>query len=426
MKYSIYPLGLHLSLIVMIFSFGCTKENTNNENTVCRITAPSNGQEIAYGETVTISVETDDITSEIIEVRFYIDGVGKSAVSSFPYNYEWNTTGENIGNHTIKASAVNYAGVVGSDEITIVLTDGEPPGNEPVAEFTADIVSGEAPLQVSFSDLSVNSPTSWKWDMGDGGISTEQHPVHTYTTDGFYSVQLVVQNEYGSDTVLKSNYINVGSTSGGGIPCPGTPTVTDADGNIYNTVQIGNQCWMKENLRVGVRISGNIDQTDNGTIEKFCYDDDPSNCEVFGGFYQWDEMMNYSREEGAQGICPNGWHIPSDQDWKYLEMHLGMTQNEADNPDWRGTDQGAKMKTTSGWDNDGNGTNTSGFTGLPAGFRAGEDALFYWLGKGGFWWTSSEFDENQVLYRSVNQYQEKVQRTYNYKGSGISVRCVKD
>ena len=417
---------LFLSMILLLVLLGCTKENTNDNTSVCRITAPSNGQEITYGETVTVSVETDDITSEIIEVRFYINGIGKSAVTSFPYNFEWNTTGESIGNHTIKASAVNYAGVVGSDEITVVLTDGQPAGNEPVADFTADIVSGQAPLQVSFSDQSYNSPTSWYWDMGDGGTSTEQNPVHTYSADGFYSVQLIVGNEYGSDTLLKSNFINVGSSSGGGIPCPDTPTVTDADGNVYNTVQIGNQCWMKENLKVGVRIAGNVNQTDNGTIEKFCYDDDPSNCDVMGGLYQWGEMMNYSQEEGAKGICPTGWHIPSDQDWKYLEMHLGMTQAEANSPDWRGTDQGAKMKSTNGWDNNGNGTNTSGFTGLPAGFRAGEDALFYWSGQGGFWWTSTEYDENQVWYRSINQYQEKVQRTYNYKGSGVSVRCVKD
>src|SRR5208283_4895597 len=76
-------------------------------------------------------------------------------------------------------------------------------------------------------------------------------------------------------------------------------------GKTYNTVLIGNQCWFKENLDVGTMISGSDSMKNNGTIEKYCYNDDPASCAAYGGLYQWDEAMRYSTIEGSQGICPN-------------------------------------------------------------------------------------------------------------------------
>src|ERR1035438_4575700 len=76
-------------------------------------------------------------------------------------------------------------------------------------------------------------------------------------------------------------------------PCPETPTVTYA-GKTYNTVHIGSQCWLKENLDVGTRINGSNDQKNNGIIEKYCYNDDTANCTKYGGLYQWDEVMQYA------------------------------------------------------------------------------------------------------------------------------------
>ncbi len=425
MKISSYLLSItFLSIFVISFS-GCKKNNDSNDTSVCRITSPTNGQEIVKGETVTISAEVDDIAGNVVEVRYYIDGVGKTSVNSFPFNYDWNTSGYALGAHTIKASSVGYAGVLGSDEITITLTDGIPGNYSPIANFSASTTSGEAPLEVKFTDQSTNNPTGWYWEFGDGESSNIQNPDHTFTADGFYSVKLIATNEYGSDTLVKGNYINVGG-GGSGNPCPGTPTVTDADGNVYNTVQIGSQCWMRENLRVGTTIEGSMNMTDNNIIEKYCYDDDPSNCEVFGGLYQWNEIMNYSEVEGTQGICPSGWHIPSDQDWKYLEMHLGMSQAEADLQGWRGDTQGEELKSKTGWNSNGNGTNSSGFTAYPGGYRSGEFEDFNELGNLGFWWSSTKFSENQPWYRAMSIYVNEVGREYNYDQSGISVRCVKD
>ena len=115
-----------------------------------------------------------------------------------------------------------------------------------------------------------------------------------------------------------------GSVAGGCGPGP----VVDRDGNKYSIVQIGLQCWLDRNMNVGTRINGATAQTNNGTIEKYCYSDTDANCTTNhpkrpdGGLYQWDEAMQYSTTEGAQGICPSGWHIPTDAEWHTLELFL--------------------------------------------------------------------------------------------------------
>ncbi len=110
----------------------------------------------------------------------------------------------------------------------------------------------------------------------------------------------------------------------------GTDTITDADGNTYKTVQIGEQCWMATNLNVGTMLfSPSIEPSDNGIVEKWCTGTDGNNhltsgdCATsYGGFYAWNEVMNYSTAEGSQGICPSDWHIPTDKEWYKLENGL--------------------------------------------------------------------------------------------------------
>ncbi len=415
-----------LVLLTLTILVSCEKENTSTQTNLFGITSPIEGQDLVRGEIITISVDYGNVSSNLVEVRFFIDGIGKESITSFPFNYEWNTSSESLGNHKLKATAVDNSGVTVSDEISVKLVDGVIGGDPPLARFSANIVSGNQPLTVMFTDQSFNNPTSWIWNFGDGNTSSEQNPSHIYNLDGSYSVSLIVANTKGSDTLVKDSYITIGVGGGFGNPCPGMPTVTDADGNLYNTVLLGSQCWMRENLRVGTQISGIDEMTNNDVVEKYCYDDDPSNCDKYGGLYQWDEIMNYTNYEGAQGICPVGWHIPSDQDWKYLEMHLGLTQEEADAPDWRGLDEGNMMKTTTGWVEGGNGTNTSGFSLLPSGYRGAEDNGFNGVMENAYVWTSTPFSDMQKWYRQVGHYEGKINRTYNYKGSGISVRCLKN
>ena len=97
-------------------------------------------------------------------------------------------------------------------------------------------------------------------------------------------------------------------------------------GKTYNTrLMPDGKCWMTENLNVGVKIPLTQVSQDNGIIEKYCYDDNEANCDIYGGLYYWSEAMQYTKTEKAQGICPPGWHIPSDGEWMALEASLGCT-----------------------------------------------------------------------------------------------------
>jgi uncharacterized protein (TIGR02145 family) len=200
-----------------------------------------------------------------------------------------------------------------------------------------------------------------------------------------------------------------------GLPCAEVPTVSYG-GQVYNTVKIGNQCWMRENLNIGVMINGSLNQSNNQTIEKFCYQDNNTNCLIYGGLYQWDEVMQYSTAAGVQGICPQGWHVPTDQEWNTLAEYLGG---------WE--DAGGKVKETgtTHWMADNFGaTNQSGFTGLPGGFRQ-SDGSFGYLKENGYFWTSTTYDQENAWDRFISYYNTNLTRyNYGYKKAAMSVRCI--
>jgi uncharacterized protein (TIGR02145 family) len=196
-------------------------------------------------------------------------------------------------------------------------------------------------------------------------------------------------------------------------------------GASYNTVQIGDQCWMAENLNIGTMINNPGDQTDNGTLEKYCYDNIAANCDTFGGLYQWNEMMQYVTTAGTQGICPPGWHLPTDDEWKTMEMFLGMTQAQADDIFSRGTDEGGKLKETgtAHWLSPNTGaTNSSGFTAFGGGSEGYLDQFIELKAVGRFW-TSSE-DALSAWFRGLSYHSGHVQRNKKDKMSALSARCV--
>ena len=98
-------------------------------------------------------------------------------------------------------------------------------------------------------------------------------------------------------------------------------------GKDYNTVLISNQCWLKENLDIGTRLNGSANSLDNGIIEKYCYNNDPANCTTYGGLYQWEEAMQYVTTEGAKGICPTGWHLPTLAEFTTLNLTVSGDGN---------------------------------------------------------------------------------------------------
>jgi uncharacterized protein (TIGR02145 family) len=206
----------------------------------------------------------------------------------------------------------------------------------------------------------------------------------------------------------------------------------DYGGQIYKTVIIGFQCWMAENINIGTWISTPQDQIDNETIEKYCYLNSETNCDTYGGLYKWNEAMNWVTDEGAQGICPDGWHIATDEEWKILEGNIDSNypvgDSEWDDTGWRGSDAGGKMKEigTEHWlDPNTGATNSSGFTGLPGGYFNHTGS---WAGITTYTllWTSTELDVNNAGYHGLTYSRTDVLRNFSYKIIGSSVRCLKD
>jgi uncharacterized protein (TIGR02145 family) len=194
------------------------------------------------------------------------------------------------------------------------------------------------------------------------------------------------------------------------LPCPGIPAV-DYSGKTYHTVQIGTQCWLKENLDVGTMVDSTSDQTDNGMIEKYCYLNEPANCSTYGGFYQWNEAMQYSTTEGVQGICPGGWHIPTPGEVETLKSAVGGDGNAL-----KAIGQGAGL---------GAGTNTSGFSLLLTGYRY-SSGRYVGLGSFTFFWGSAQSTASNAYCMTLGYTNSVAYPYYDYKKHGFSVRCLKD
>ena len=210
-------------------------------------------------------------------------------------------------------------------------------------------------------------------------------------------------------------------------------------GENYPTIQIGNQCWFTKNLNVGTMIPGNVEQTTNSTIEKYCYNNDSNLCATYGGLYQWGEAVQY--QNGASnltspnspffghvaGICPTGWHIPSESEFCSLGAFLDGSV-DCSSFGFTGSDVGQKLKSASGlWvANSGTGgSNSSGFSALPSGLRA-SNFSFNSLGQRAFFGTSSENSSSDVIYFGFDFSQLDMAHSIDYKGNGFSYRCLKN
>ena len=215
------------------------------------------------------------------------------------------------------------------------------------------------------------------------------------------------------------------------IPCPGTPTVSYA-GQVYNTIQIFSQCWLKENLNVGTMIDVAQSMTDNNVIEKYCYNNKQDSCVKYGGLYQWDESMQYTLEQRVQGICPAGWHLPTNEEWKILEGAIdslyGIGDTIWDVNYFRGYNVATNIKTTTGWNYNGNGTDLFGFSGLPGGCRFESSPNYYGytsIGADSYWWSSTG-NYSGAWCRWIVGYNPSAY-SYRYaKEYAFSVRCILD
>ena len=272
-----------------------------------------------------------------------------------------------------------------------------------------EIVQDSIQLQANTPDYGQGS---WSIASGEGGyfsdISDPQSWFRKGSNDTQYTLTWTIDNTCGTN----SDEVNLTFLRLSSNPCPGTPVVFDADGNMYPTVQIGNQCWFGENLRVGVTVSStetnraHSDLSNNGVFEKYVMDNNEENIALYGGLYDWDEMMNYSADEGAQGICPEGWHIPTLGEWDELDDFY--------------KDRAAGGHLKEGGD--------SGFEGKLAGDRHSY-GFFVSLESSGFFWASSTYTydgANEGWLRELCACTNAMDRIHFSKKTGASVRCIQD
>lgn len=275
-----------------------------------------------------------------------------------------------------------------------------------------------------------------------GSSQANTYPKHDANLDKYYVLKadgmsrlyIPLESENEIESVL------------GILPCPDATTVTDIDENTYRTVQIGNQCWMRENLRTTKYANGtNIPQGDASSpskIEAFWYypENQSYNKSNYGLLYNWKAVMGNSTSNNAnpgrvQGVCPNGWHVPSDAEWKQLETTIGMTQSDVDNIDGRG-DMAVRLCESSGWEQafyggcgymDALWRNSSGFSALPAGdYDSGKKKCIE-FGEFAYFWSATEYNDGGAYNRFLHYSHDCIYRGQSYaKTDGYSVRCVKD
>lgn len=215
-------------------------------------------------------------------------------------------------------------------------------------------------------------------------------------------------------------FIGLGCKEARKLDFNGTSLLIDPrDGRTYKTVRIGEQVWMAENLNYG-RPVNNCDQRDNGIIEKTFYENDSTLGAIYSGLYTWDEAMNYQQKEGSQGICPDGWHIPTLSEWRQLAQFLGV--------DSAGQLLKAAPNDPIPWD----GNNRSGFTAIPSG-----TGYLQYFGRKGQWavyWTSTELDSAYAWFAQLDgfwypeppKYKILYLGNYYLKANAFCIRCIKD
>ena len=266
-------------------------------------------------------------------------------------------------------------------------------------------------------DYSTNNGVNWTTIIGSTSASVGYY---AWTIPFTPSVNCKVRIVDIADTTKQSISANIFTISNP--PCPGLATLVYG-GQTYNTVQIGNQCWLKENLNIGTMIDSLQNQSNNLIIEKYCYRNNIDNCTTYGGLYQWAEAVQYLN--GAtnttspnpafsgyvQGICPTGWHIPD-------TTEFGILTNAVNN-------DGNSLKAVGQGAYSGAGTDLSGFSGLLAGARY-SDGSFSNLGLYDFFASSTDANSLYIYYIDLGTDTNIIFLGNNQKSYGRSIRCIKD
>jgi uncharacterized protein (TIGR02145 family) len=324
-------------------------------------------------------------------------------------SYQWKVNGVNVGTGT---SSYSYTPLTG-DSIRCVMTSNL--GcvfNNPASSNKIVMSSLQVPVvtfSLCFDSITTINAAAFKLK---GGV-----PIGgTYSGPGVNSVTGIFTPSLagvGTKTITYSytNVLSCSSVMTKNIIVQVAPVFTCGnnlndirDNKVYSTVQIGTQCWMQKNLNYGTSLLGAIEQTDNCINEKYCYSDNTANCTLYGGLYQWDELMAYTTSPGAQGLCPPGWHVPTQSDWNTL---FTFYQEQAL--------AGKPLQDT-----------------IIMKFRAMESGVIYsnfsWSFKGfaTIFWTSSSSGTIKAMSHGMNLINFSVSDYPANRSNAFAVRCVKD
>ena len=444
-----------LIFILLLALLSCKKDNKPPN---CHILIPEDHSVFEMGDSIRVLVESSDPDGLIHEIHLYFDGRGIASLKDFPYVYDLRTTDYGPGNYAIKALAFDQEGLSGSDEIEVTinavpakLTTSEVSSITDTSALTGGIITADGGAEITGRGVcwsTVPGPTLADPHTEDGrGIGAFISLITGLEPNKTYYVRAYARNSMGTTYGNELSFTSL---------IPGDYAI-DYDGNRYEIAEIGEQVWMTENLRVthypdGTEIP-NISDAGAWALLSASdeamsyYDNSLEIAETYGAVYTWSAAVkgtsgcngeDCSSASGAlcnepvQGVCPDGWHIPTHYEWIVL-----LRQVEALNDDFPcdessfgyfGGDAGGHLKFagTGFWDDPNFGaTNSSGFSALPGGKRDG-DGSFSEMGRMALFWSSTVHGGSNALGYNLYFDHSLVQIASDPSRTGRSVRCVKD
>jgi len=322
----------------------------------------------------------------------------------------------------VRAYATNSIGTAFGEEVsftTAPVSLGTITTTQPTSIARTTAISGG---EITFDGGGEITQRGVCWDTSPEPDTSDFHTKNGTGKGEFEST--ITGLSQGTKYYVRAYAINSAGIAYGNQLCFNTK-IADIQGNLYNTVSIGSQVWMSENLRT-TRYNNNTlipnvkENADwiNLTTPGYCWFANDISKANWGALYNW-----YTVNTGK--LCPAGWHIPTDSEFKTMELNLDMLPDQVDSWYWRGTDQGNRIKNLTGWKDGENGTNSTGFSALPYGYRYGGTGSFDGSDMLIYWW-SSEYNKDYAFYRRVDGNEPKIYRFYTSKKGGKYVRCIKN